>query len=86
MRRPAFPPADSVASWTDGEFTFAGDYANLTNPNLYTVSPSNISQFQSKFDILIRAQSTSRTFRINAFNITEGSEVVKIDVTLNVVK
>jgi len=76
---PFDPPPASVSSWTAGEFAFTGDYANLTNPNLYSISPSNTSQFQSKFDIRIRAQSTTRTFRINAFNITEGSEVVKVD-------
>jgi hypothetical protein len=76
--RPFDPPADSVAAWTKGEFAFTGEYADKPNPELYTVR-TNSSEFQSQFEIIVRAQSTTRTFRINAFNITEGSEVVRVD-------
>jgi hypothetical protein len=76
---PFTPPPDLVTDWTDTTFSFTGAYENLPNPSLYTVSPNNISDFQNKFDILVQAQSTTRTFRINAFNITEGSEVIKLD-------
>jgi len=73
------PPPDLVADWTDAAFSFTGVYENLPNPSLYTARPEDVKEFQNKFDILVQAQSTTRTFRINAFNITEGSEVVKVD-------
>jgi hypothetical protein len=76
--KPFDPPPDSVAAWTKGAFAFTGMYADKTNPELYTAR-TNSSEFQSQFEILVSAQSTTRTFRINAFNITEGSEVVKVE-------
>lgn len=76
--RPFNPDPANVALWTGGEFAFAGPYEKLTNPELYTKLPSDPT-YQSKFTIVVRAASTTRSFRIDAFNITEGSEVVRID-------
>ena len=51
---PFSPPADSVSAWTDGEFSFTGEYADLLNPGLYTKYPSS-PEFLSKFEIRVRA-------------------------------
>jgi len=76
--RPWDPPADSVAKWTDGQFAFTGKYADLKNPALYDEYLSIPSDYQ-KFTIEVQAASTSRTFFIDAFDITEGSEIVTVD-------
>lgn len=70
-------PAD-VEEWTRGRFAFTGRYANLVNPALYTKLPSDVT-YKEKFALVVKAASTTRTFRIDAFNITEGSEVVTVD-------
>ncbi len=77
---PFDPDPFLVNEWTDGEFAFTGRYANLVNPHIYTKRPeSQEFQASSRFRILVRAASTTRTFNLNAFNITEGSEVIKLD-------
>ena len=75
---PFDPNPANVERWTEGEFAFTGRYANLPNPALYEELPSNPA-VQSLFNIVVKAASTTRTFRIDAFNITEGSEVVTVD-------
>jgi hypothetical protein len=75
---PFDPDPDNVARWTNGEFAFTGRYETLKNPALYTKLASD-PLYQSKFNMIVRAASTTRTFRIDAFNITEGSEVVRVD-------
>ena len=76
------PPPDSVFAWTvseDDTFTFDDDrYRGLLNPDLYDRFLSTPFDFQ-KFIIEVTGSSTSRSFSINAFNITEGSEIIRID-------
>ncbi|UCG53134.1 MAG: cell surface protein SprA [Candidatus Latescibacterota bacterium] len=77
---PFDPDSFLVDQWTNGQFSFTGRYAHLKNPFIYTKRPeSQEFQSSSKFRILVRAASTTRSFTIDAFNITEGSEVVKLD-------
>lgn len=76
--RPFDPPPESVASWTDGNFSFTDKYADLLNPGLYD-DYWTIPEEYNKFKIVIRASSTTKTFFIDAFNIIEGSEVVTLD-------
>ncbi len=75
---PFDPDPTSVQNWTEGEFAFTGRYEDLVNPALYT-KLSTDPDVQSLFNIVVKAASTTRTFRIDAFNITEGSEVVTVD-------
>ncbi len=75
---PFDPDPDNVAEWTNGEFAFTGRYEVLKNAALYERLPSD-PEYQSKFVMIVKAASTTRTFRIDAFNITEGSEVVRVD-------
>ncbi len=76
---PFDPPAEDVQRWTSGQFAFEGKYKDAKNPNLYTQRPEDGINFLPKFSIVVNASSTTKTFKINAFNITEGSEVVKVD-------
>jgi hypothetical protein len=64
--------------WTNGEFAFTGQYADIRQPQIYTDFLTRPEDFQ-RFRIQVRAASTTRTFTIDAFNITEGSETVRID-------
>ncbi|UCG53204.1 MAG: hypothetical protein JSW58_06520 [Candidatus Latescibacterota bacterium] len=50
---PFDPDSALVEYWTDGEFAFTGQYADLKNPELYTDHPESQS-VQSKFSIVIR--------------------------------
>ncbi|MEE9269112.1 MAG: cell surface protein SprA, partial [Candidatus Krumholzibacteria bacterium] len=75
---PFNPPDDSVAVWTDGKFAFSPEYENIRRPEVYTDFLSRPEDFHS-FRIIVRAASTTRTFNIDAFNITENSEIVKLD-------
>ncbi len=82
---PFDPDPAQVAAWTindtlpDG-FAFTGPYATLPNTIMYTTAQTNQDFLSSsRFNIIVRGSSTSRTFRIDAFNITEGSEVIKLD-------
>lgn len=75
------PQATDVAKWTENEFAFTGDYAAqyAKSKEIYE-KLLNPTQEQDDHQYLIRvsAVSTSKTFRINALNIVEGSETIKI--------
>jgi len=75
---PFNPPDDSVSVWTAGGFTFTGDFANSKRPELYTETLNSVV-IAPKFQIFVSASSTSRTFNLNAFNISPGSETVRLD-------
>lgn len=76
--RPFDPPPDSVTAWTNGTFSFTGDYTELLNAAIYD-DYLTIPDEYNKFKIIVRASSTTKTFFIDAFNIIEGSEVVTLD-------
>jgi hypothetical protein len=78
----AFAPDTSlVRKWTEGKFQFTGQYAAQydTSRAIYD-KLLNPTEEQDHYQYLIRvsAVSTSKTFRINALNIVEGSETIKI--------
>lgn len=74
-----FNPSDQiVAAFTDSLFAFTGPYANSRRPDLYDQYLSD-QVLTPKFQIVVSAASTSRTFSLNAFNIADGSEVVHLD-------
>ncbi|MFH1754571.1 MAG: hypothetical protein ABIA59_02600, partial [Candidatus Latescibacterota bacterium] len=82
--RPFDPDIDDVRQWTlrDSSFAVPGDYAalNLANPTIYDKYLSGTDlQKARRYNILVRAASTTRSFRIDAFNITEDSEVITLD-------
>jgi hypothetical protein len=80
---PFTPPADSVARWTDGRFSFTGptraeQYNTSTriyNERLNATTEQEVHQYVIK----VTAVSTSKTFRINALNIVENSETITIN-------
>lgn len=76
-----FNPSDGlVALYTDTAFAFTGNpiYEDSRRPEIYTAIPNEINS-APKFQIVVTAASTSRTFNINAFNITPGSESIRLD-------
>ena len=75
-----FNQSDALtAVFVDTLFSFNDPpYTNVRSSELYEKDPTNPEDFHF-FDILVRAQSTTRTFRIDAFNITPNSESVKLD-------
>lgn len=76
---PFSPPDDSVAVWTGGKFDFnTPRYQDIRRSEIYTDFLSRPEDFH-RFRIVVRAASTSRTFNIDAFNISENSEVVRLD-------
>jgi hypothetical protein len=77
--RTPFNPSDSmVAEYTNGQFSFTGPYETFRRPEIYTEYLDEIN-LSPKFQIVVTAASTSRSFNINAFNITPGSETVRLD-------
>jgi hypothetical protein len=72
------PDSVSVAQWTNGEFSFSDQPKDLRVPEIYDEISNRIAEF-SRFTIVVEAASTSKTFSLNAFNIEENSEVVKLD-------
>jgi hypothetical protein len=74
-----FNPSDEVvAEFTDSLFEFTGIYEGFRRPEIYTEFLNDILS-APKFQIVVRAASTTRSFNINAFNITSGSETVRLD-------
>jgi hypothetical protein len=59
---PFNPPDDSVAVWTNGEFAFTGQYADIRQPQIYTDFLTRPEDFQ-RFRIQVRAASTYRRQR-----------------------
>lgn len=79
--RPFDPNPVQTAAWTDSAFSFEKPpYDAVVSPQLYDEDPTRPEDYYF-FDIVLQAQSTTRTFRLNAFNITENSEVVRLDGT-----
>jgi len=84
---PFAPPEDSVRKWTDNQFWFKdpkfdGRFVDQydRSAEMYQVKPSS-QTFQNahQYTIVIEAVSTTKTFRINALNLIENSEVVTLD-------
>jgi len=74
-----FNPSDAfVAAETDSQFAFTGVYKDIRRPEIYNQFLTDILS-APRFQIVVRAASTTRTFNINAFNISELSEVVRLD-------
>ncbi len=79
----AFDPDTSlVRKWTkdDTSFVVEDDFPGMENPRLYDdwLSPTEAANVH-KYDIVVRAASTTRSFRVDAFNIIDGSEKVTLD-------
>ncbi len=81
--RPFYPSPAQVALWTAGNFAFVGEYAAQWNTSrrIYTDKlDSEIEQNKvHQYTIRVTAVSTSSTFRLNALNIVENSEVISLD-------
>ncbi len=79
---PFIPDTSFVTIWTDTLFQFTGPYAPQyeTSKSIYTekLNPQR-EQEVHQYLIQVRAVSTSKSFRINALNIVENSEVIKLD-------
>ncbi len=74
-----FDPADTtVARWTGDGFEFSGIHQDFRRPEIYDKFIDDIVS-APKFQIVVTASSTSRTFSLNAFNISPGSETVRLD-------
>ncbi len=75
------PDTNQVTVWTDSLFQFSGDYAEQyrKSKEIYEklLSPQQ-EQDDYQYQIRVTAVSSSKTFRINALNIVEGSETIKI--------
>ena len=76
------PDTTNVTAWTGGAFQFAGPYLpqytkarRIYNELLFPTQEADVHQYVIK----VTAVSTSKTFRINAFNIVENSETVTLD-------
>ncbi len=86
----AFAPDPArVETWTDGEFQFAGEYLDqyLTAQEIYggptgqEIDISGNPEPNYFYDIVVRAVSTTKSFRLDAINIVENSERISIDGT-----
>lgn len=75
-----FNQSDALtAEFVDTLFSFNNPpYTTIRAPQIYDQDPTRPEDYYF-FDILLRAQSTTRSFRIEAFNITPNSEVIKLD-------
>lgn len=75
------PEPDSVAHWSENKFSFTGPYQAQYDKSrkLYEqlLNPTE-EQDASQYLIKVTAVSTSKTFRINALNIVEGSETIRV--------
>ncbi len=76
------PDTARVREWTNGRFQFTGPYRpqydksrRIYRELLNATQEADVHQYI----IRITAVSTSKTFRINALNIVENSEVVRLD-------
>jgi hypothetical protein len=80
----AFAP-DTVRvreDWTDGQFSFSDSlYQSQWNKSnkLYTQYLTNPFVDAYQYEIVVRAVSTSKSFRIEALNIVENSERITLD-------
>jgi len=75
------PDTNDVATWTENKFQFNGPYQAQYDKSK-TIYNSLLNPTQEldahQYLIHVTAVSTSKTFRINALNIVEGSETIKI--------
>jgi hypothetical protein len=82
--RPFDPDLANVARWVTEEDSFVvpDEYVdlNLANPTIYDdyLSSTDLQEAR-RYNIVVRAASTTRSFKIDAFNITEGSEAITLD-------
>ncbi len=79
---PFIPDTTLVTDWTDGEFQFTGRFAAQydTSRSIYTEKLNATREAEvHQYLIQVRAVSTSKSFRINAFNIVENSETITLD-------
>ncbi len=81
-RRAFSPPPAAVAVWTDTLFSFTGDYQaqydkslRIYEEKLNSTQETDVHQYVIK----VKAVSTSKSFRINALDIVENSETIKLD-------
>jgi len=77
-----WPDTTAVTLWTDNAFHFDGEYAEQYEKaaRIYTERlTTQDQQLVNQYLITVSAVSTSKTFRIDSFNIIENSEVVSID-------
>jgi hypothetical protein len=82
--RPFDPDINQVKTWTeiDTSFKVPDDYETLklANPTIYDNYLAGTDlQNARRYNIIVRAASTTRSFRIDAFNITEGSDAITLD-------
>ncbi|HET6349301.1 MAG TPA: cell surface protein SprA [Candidatus Krumholzibacteria bacterium] len=78
---PFAPDTTNVTTWTEGQFQFHGQYADQynTSKKIYEqLLNTTQEQDDHQYVIHVSAVSTSKTFRINALNIVENSEVIRI--------
>ena len=76
------PDTNAVKVWTDSLFNFgAAEYWPQWKKSLriYTEHLTNPFLDAYQYDIVVRAISTSKTFRIDALNIIENSEKIRLD-------
>lgn len=82
---PFAPDNSQVTVWTNGEFSFKdsllyeAQYEKAERMYKEFLTNPTITAYQ--YDIVVRAVSTTKTFRIDAFNIVENSEKVTLDGT-----
>ena len=79
---PFAPDTLQVLEWTDSAFSFTdpqfrGQWEKSLK--LYTQYLNNPFFEASQYDIVVRAVSTSKSFRLDALNIVENSEKVTLD-------
>ena len=75
------PDTNRVTEWTDTTFQFTGEYEEQYNASkrIYTERLNAVDEQEAhQYVITVSAVSTSKTFRINALNIVEGSERITI--------
>ena len=75
------PDTSQVSLWSENKFQFTGDYQKQydTSRKVYEQLLNPTEELDAhQYDIRVSAVSTSKTFRINALNIVEGSETIKI--------
>jgi len=71
-------PLSVMKSYLEDSVAAAADAGLDRNDFIYNDKATNISQTPHKFDIVVEGSSGQKTLRLNAFNIIEGSEVVKV--------
>ena len=78
--RPFAPDTSLISEWTDGDFKIDDQFLAQSDSAayLYTDYLTDVTKY-TQYKIVVRAVSTSRSFRIDAFNITESSEKITLD-------